>query len=91
MGPSHAMGFAEIWNTTMPVKKRKAKERHLQIKPELRARYAALDEPTYDLHRELGLQPWHTWIVPGFASLEDAIGRIQAELAKRDGRSDASA
>jgi hypothetical protein len=57
----------------MPVKKRLGKGRLIDFTPEQRAWYAALKEPTYKMHSELGLKPWDNWLVPGFATLEEAV------------------
>ncbi|MBR1241585.1 hypothetical protein JQ620_15760 [Bradyrhizobium sp. AUGA SZCCT0274] len=57
----------------MPVKKRFAKGRLLVFTSEQRAWYAALQEPTFEKHREFGLKLWHDWVRPGYATLEEAV------------------
>jgi hypothetical protein len=61
------------------------------IPDELRQRYAALTEPTWDLHSELGLKPWHDQLKPGFPTLEEAIAEVEQELADRHCRKGAPA
>jgi hypothetical protein len=63
----------------MPIKKRAAKERQRNFTADQRTRYAALEEPTFKMHEELGLKLWHDWLEPGFKTLEEAV-----EEAERD-------
>jgi hypothetical protein len=58
------------------------RKKHTPITAALRERYAALTEPTFKLHSELGLKPWNSWLLPGRASLEEAIA--EAEGRGRD-------
>jgi hypothetical protein len=61
----------------MPVKRRAPKERQRDFSADQRNRYAALKEPTFKMHDELGLKLWHDWLKPGFATLDEAVERAE--------------
>jgi hypothetical protein len=58
---------------------------------ELRERYAALTEPTFGLHHDLGLKPWHDQLTPGLPTLEDAVAKVEQALADLHSRKGARA
>ena len=63
----------------MPVKKRAPKERQRNFTADQRACYAALTEPTFVMHRELGLKLWDDWLEPGFETLEEAVEHVERQ------------